>query len=381
MDGDVEGIKRFIDPIYMNKMRLRIATTGFFPKEQSLGISNTVFLISRNLIKRGVDVSIYTMKTKGTLAEEEFEGIKIHRFGYTKIVPGIDYNVSIDMFNALKAGYADIIHSFHYAYYPATAGFAAAGIKCLPHIFTTSYHPAQLTALKTLMMRLYNVTQGKFILKGSFKTLPQNTDELNHLRRIASFDHAIVPCPLNEDVFYPRKKAGVLTVLFVGTMVPWKGAGIAFDICRDIERDHKNVRFVFIGDGFLRKELMKRASKRFVFLRNISNQDLALWYSKADVFLYPTKYESFGRVLAEAQLSGAPIVTTRVGGVPETVGSAGFLVDYGDWDRMKEYTIRLLTDNALRKRASRQSIKHAQQYKSKLVTDKIYRIYKRALAN
>jgi glycosyltransferase involved in cell wall biosynthesis len=41
--------------------------------------------------------------------------------------------------------------------------------------------------------------------------------------------------------------------------------------------------------------------------------------------------EQFGMVLAEALVSGTPVITTRSGVIPDVVGNSATLVDPGDW--------------------------------------------------
>ena len=134
-------------------MKIGISTTAFFPYEHNLGISNTVYLITKVLREENdIDVSVYTPGTKDMKKEEEFNGIKIKRFPFRRVLT--DWTVSTGLFNALKTGGFDLIHSFHYGYFPATAGFFAAKSAKLPHILTTSYHPGQSTVLKSAMMKL-----------------------------------------------------------------------------------------------------------------------------------------------------------------------------------------------------------------------------------
>jgi len=195
----------------MDKMKLGIVTTTFFGEECSSGITNTVRLLSKELVKYGVDISVYTPMHKELTKKhgmyrklpkrEKIDDIFVHRIA--KIMN--EYKFSPGLFTALLKERFDIIHSFHYGYFPATAGFMIAKLKKIPYALTTSYHPSQLTIIKSFLMRLYNVSQGRFILKESDMVFPQNYSETKELRKITNFDYEIVPCPVNDEIFYPRK--------------------------------------------------------------------------------------------------------------------------------------------------------------------------------
>jgi UDP-glucose:(heptosyl)LPS alpha-1,3-glucosyltransferase len=57
--------------------------------------------------------------------------------------------------------------------------------------------------------------------------------------------------------------------------------------------------------------------------------DVECFYQAADIFLLPTKYETFSMACYEAAASGLPIISTRVNGVSELIGAgeAGIIVD------------------------------------------------------
>lgn len=58
---------------------------------------------------------------------------------------------------------------------------------------------------------------------------------------------------------------------------------------------------------------------------------LSTAYDAADVFVLPTLHEGYGMVVAEAVACGLPVVSTRVGGIPDLVGDdSGILVEPGD---------------------------------------------------
>ena len=123
-------------------------------------------------------------------------------------------------------------------------------------------------------------------------------------------------------------------------------------------REQRRCRLVFIGDGpekarteDLCRELGLTRDALFLGNQDIMEELLPL----ADVFLLPSRQESFGLVALEAMSAGVPVVAANVGGLPEVVadGKTGFLRDPDDAAGMAEAVLRLLGDDALRARFAR----------------------------
>src|SRR5271157_130092 len=66
------------------------------------------------------------------------------------------------------------------------------------------------------------------------------------------------------------------------------------------------------------------------FLGRISTEEKIRRMQTCQVYVQPTRYEGFGVAIAEAMSCGAPVVTSRVGAVPEVVGECGGYVDGSD---------------------------------------------------
>ena len=100
-----------------------------------------------------------------------------------------------------------------------------------------------------------------------------------------------------------------------------------------VQARHPHTNFVIAGDGPLRAQLealAKRLGARITFLGNCTNVPAVL--AAFDIFAYPTLGDSFGFVNAEAMAMGKPVISTRVGSVPELVrdGETGFLIEPQD---------------------------------------------------
>ena len=72
--------------------------------------------------------------------------------------------------------------------------------------------------------------------------------------------------------------------------------------------------------------------------------DRADFFASIDVFAMPSRTDSFGIVFLESWANGIPVVAAAAGGVPDVVrdGEAGYLVPFGDLDRMTDRLGRLV---------------------------------------
>jgi glycosyltransferase involved in cell wall biosynthesis len=105
--------------------------------------------------------------------------------------------------------------------------------------------------------------------------------------------------------------------------------------------DAYSTRLTQMADSIRRK--CPRATIRFVGY--VSDTDLQRHYADADVFVAPSRYESFGLVLIEAMRHGTPVIACDVGGMREIIsdGTEGFLVPVGDVARLAD-RLRLLVE-------------------------------------
>jgi glycosyltransferase involved in cell wall biosynthesis len=122
-------------------------------------------------------------------------------------------------------------------------------------------------------------------------------------------------------------------LLFVGTVEPRKNLLTLVRAFAELtERTTLRPQLVIAGQkGWLTEELFALIehtglSPRILFTGYISDEDLAALYSSCRVCVYPSLYEGFGLPPLEAMSCGAPVITSRIPVIMETVGDAARLV-------------------------------------------------------
>ncbi|WP_347174982.1 N-acetyl-alpha-D-glucosaminyl L-malate synthase BshA [Polaribacter uvawellassae] len=125
------------------------------------------------------------------------------------------------------------------------------------------------------------------------------------------------------------------------------------DVIKTFEIVHRTVpsKLLMVGDGPERRSaelLVKRLGikKDVLFLGNSSEVAEILCYT--DVFLLPSKTESFGLAALEAMAAGTAVVSANSGGLPEVNvhGVTGYLSDVGDVEDMAKNVLKIIKDDA-----------------------------------
>jgi glycogen(starch) synthase len=136
-----------------------------------------------------------------------------------------------------------------------------------------------------------------------------------------------------------------LKVLFVGRLEERKGPDLLLSALAQIPQVLDQIEVVFAGSAGkdadpYRQRLVQQAdglTRKFPrltlkFLGYVSDKELQEQYSDADVFVAPSRFESFGLVLIEAMRHGAPVIASDIGGMREIIndGVDGYLVKVDD---------------------------------------------------
>jgi glycosyltransferase involved in cell wall biosynthesis len=170
-------------------------------------------------------------------------------------------------------------------------------------------------------------------------------------------------------------------VLFVGRIEQEKNVKALISAFSKAEMG----RLVIVGGGREIKEVKKFAkksgrSKDILFIGETPNP--YKYYSKAKIFVLPSKYESFGLVLLEAMACGLPCIAFKPDGKKiitasgEIIrhGKTGFLVE--DKKEMAEKIDLVLSDEKLWRKMSKSARREAEKYSWKKTADEILSLRK-----
>jgi len=85
-------------------------------------------------------------------------------------------------------------------------------------------------------------------------------------------------------------------------------------------------------------------SECVVCIKQLPLNELRVLYSRASLFVFPSRYEGFGFPVLEAMACGAPVITSKYSALPEVAGEAAVLVDPENTKALEQAMVQILKD-------------------------------------
>lgn len=154
-----------------------------------------------------------------------------------------------------------------------------------------------------------------------------------------------------------RKRLGLQHpfILFVGTLERRKNLTTLIEAFARVVQT-TDLQLVLVGrPGYGFSEIEAAIRRRThqgqcILTGHVSDQELSLLYTLADLFAHPSRYEGFGIPLVEAMSFGLPIVASRIPASEEVAGEAALYYDDPlDATGLEKKIIEALGDSALRR--------------------------------
>lgn len=121
--------------------------------------------------------------------------------------------------------------------------------------------------------------------------------------------------------------------IYVGRIIKYKGLNLILDACEILDKAGMDFRMVFVGSGPDAQELMERSKKlsnKVIFTGPIYDRDvLKAWNTRADLFLFPSVYDTNGLVVREAAACALASVLIKDSCASEGVtdGRNGYIIE------------------------------------------------------
>ncbi|HSI81831.1 MAG TPA: glycosyltransferase [Solirubrobacterales bacterium] len=155
----------------------------------------------------------------------------------------------------------------------------------------------------------------------------------------------------------PSRFPGEVRVLYAGRLTKEKGVELlAESFLRARERDPR-LHLLLAGGGPEEGWLRERLGGVATFLGWLDREELAVAYASADVFLFPSRTDTYGQVVVEAQASGLPVVAVDEGGPASLIDDkrTGWLCE-ADADELASAVAQLAASSFLRERLAREAL-------------------------
>ncbi|HVF72277.1 MAG TPA: N-acetyl-alpha-D-glucosaminyl L-malate synthase BshA [Chthoniobacterales bacterium] len=323
----------------MDARALKIGITCF-PLVGGSGILATA--LGKELAARGHDIHFFS-HAKPVRLDVSLPRIHFHEVavGHATVFPCPDYTLplAVKMAEVGRAQGLDLFH-VHYAVPHATAAFLASEMigPAAPKVVTTLHgtdttllgpNPQYRAAIEHALVHSDAVTTVS-------DSLRRQTEEIFRLpKAIEVIQNFFTPSASNKDRAEVRRELGVsdreFLALHMSNLRPSKRVDLLLRVIAASGHRDRIRLLVLAGAPFAPFEPL--VTELGLRENVVVKEDAAVvedFLPAADAGLYTSENESFGLSILETLFFAKPVVAFRIGGIPEVIGDAGFLHDFGD---------------------------------------------------
>lgn len=363
------------------------------------GVVRSMETFTLELQKMGHEVFIFAPNYPGC---EEEQGV--YRFFSIPAPTNKEFTLAVPFSLSLAAKIKkiglDIIH-IHSPFLLGRVGARWARRLDIPLVFT--YHTLYDKYLHYVPLG-QNITKGivqrmtvDFCNQCDCVIVPTDVIRKHLLQQGVESPVEVVPTGINIDEFknvdrqWLRSKYNLAPdtkiLLFVGRLGQEKNIPFLLDSFHRISLTNPNTVLVLVGSGVDEEKLLARVtelnlSNKVIFTGRLSKEDTIKCYSGADIFVFASVTETQGLVIGEAKAAGLPVVAVDAYGVSEMVkhGEDGYLVPL-DLEQYTKHVNKLLNDEQLRNKLSKNALINAQELSAANCTNKLSQIYVNLIKN
>ena len=193
-----------------------------------------------------------------------------------------------------------------------------------------------------------------------------------------------IPLGFDEKIFFPenklkaRKKLNLpldkKIILNVGSEEPRKNIPCLLDVCSKLQKENNETLLVRIGNKNPEYDKKKKELNNLIELNKIPEEQLRLYYSASDLFLFPALYEGgFAFPPLEAMACGTPTV---VGKELVLFSEGAEIVDATDSGKVFDSVLKILSSENTVKKMSVNALNASKKFTLKEEARKTIEVYK-----
>jgi N-acetyl-alpha-D-glucosaminyl L-malate synthase BshA len=372
----------------MQPRPLRIGITCF-PLVGGSGILATA--LGMELAVRGHEVHFFSY-AKPIRLDLSAPRIHFHEVavGEHSVFPCPDYTLplAVKMADVSRAERLDLLH-VHYAVPHATAAFLATEMigNAAPKIVTTLHgtdttllgpNPQYRPAIAHALMHSDAVTT----VSESLRQQTLLTFQLSRpVEVVPNFFTPAAPTRSRQNIRHELGISDEFLVLHMSNLRPTKRIDLLLRIIA--ASVHRNgIRLLIIaGSRFDRYEtLLDELGIRKNVIVRTATEPIENYLNAADAGIYTSEIESFGLSILETMFFAKPVLAFGVGGIPETVGDAGSLHEFGDVTSMAAALDQFMQSPAAARNLGEKAHARAQsKFTAEQIVPRYEAIYRRVL--
>ena len=362
---------------------------------QVSGPANLVDGLSRALASAGWDNDIYTCNLgTGSAERERSPGITVRRF--PAVGPVMSSYFSPRLAEAVRRSNHDIIHVHGCRNLTADSALLLARgrpVVFQPHGILAGYKRL-LAGRRALPFKIHDAVLRPMLLRLANPTLASTEAEREECIEwgIPQDQVTVIPEGVDDALFAIPERAvprEPFLLLYVGRISRDRDVEALIGALAHVRRSGVSARLRLVGRASESTKLNAPAGVSVIrelcqelgvatdvdFVGELTGSQLRAEYQAASLFVYASRYDSFGQALAQAAAAGLPIVSVRIGVAPELIqhGESGWLSD--DPKSFGALVSRVLKDPYHMSAAGRAARKTAQRFRWKAVGTQYERYY------
>ncbi|MBS1659717.1 MAG: glycosyltransferase family 4 protein [Bacteroidetes bacterium] len=110
------------------------------------------------------------------------------------------------------------------------------------------------------------------------------------------------------------------------------------------------------------KVLLEKHAIKYTNSYNLSDQELAEQYRKADIVLFPSTYEGFGMPIIEGQQTGRPVITSNLSPMKDVAGEGACLINPYDQEAIRDAVTKVAADRQYREQLIEKGFQNVSRY-------------------